>query len=206
MSTRIRSPRLAALALTLTMMSASFAMSAPTAAAADPIIPLHWKVNASTHIRSLNMDVTIPEGTFDGQVNLATGELSGNLTLPPAVQHIKLFGVSLASATFAVTQSQPVHGHVDIANLTATVTSSFTMQITQASLTWLPWLNLVGRSCRGSQPVTVTMSGPVSLTAPSSFAAEYTIPSFTGCGLATPLLNLVIPGGGNTFSASFAPA
>lgn len=205
MSTRIRNPRVAALALALSMISASFAM-APAATAADPVIPLHWKVNASTTLRFMNMNIVIPEGTFDGQVNLATGELTGDLSLPPAVQQIKLFGLSLASATFAVVQAAPVHGHVDLATLTATVTSSFNMKITQASASLLPWLNLVGNSCRGSQPVTVTMSGPVSLTSASSFSASYDIPKLTGCGVATPILNLLIPGGGNTFTASFAPA
>ena len=62
--------------------------SIPGASAADTVIPIHWTVNASTHLKSLNMDVTVPPGTFDGQVDLTTGALTGNLTLPPATQNI----------------------------------------------------------------------------------------------------------------------
>ncbi len=209
MSTRLRQARLAAVALLLSLVGSGFALAAPAATAADPVLPIHWTVNASTHLKSLNMDVVVPPGTFDGQVNLATGALTGNLSLPPAVQTIKLFGLPIASATFAITQAQPVSGHVDLSDLahpTATVTSSFTFHITRASASLLPWWNVVGNSCRGSSPVTVSMTGPVSLTGPSTFAATYTIPKFTGCGWVTPILNLIIPGGGNSFSATFAPA
>jgi hypothetical protein len=88
----------------------------------------------------------------------------------------------------------------------ATVTASFNFNIKQASLSILPRLNLVGNTCTGSKPVTVTMSGLVSLTGASTFSSTYTVPPFKGCGLLiTPVLNLIIPGSGNTFSATFAP-
>lgn len=199
---RTRIPLLAAV-FALVAAVATFT-AAPSGAATT--IPIHWQVDASTHIKSLNMDVTIPTGTFDGEVDLATGALTGHLNLPPASKKIKLFGAPLASTTFAMTENGPITGHVDLATMTVTVNTSFDFAITQASLSFLPWLNLVGRSCRGTSPIDVSMTGPVSLTGPSSFAAEYTLPELTGCGLATPLLNAIVPGGGNTFTASFAPA
>jgi hypothetical protein len=106
-----------------------------------------------------------------------------------------------------MTQNGPITGHVDLATMTATVNTSFNFAITKATLSFLPWLNLVGSSCRGSAPINVTLSGPVSLTGTSSFSATYTLPKLTGCGfLLTPILNLIIPGPGNTFTASFGPA
>lgn len=186
----------------LALAAASFS-AAPSGAAG---IPIHWQVNASTHIKSLNMDVQIPAGTFDGEVDLATSSLTGNLNLPPASQTIKLFGMPIATTTFAMSQNGPITGHIDLATMTVTVNSSFNFAITKATTPFLPGLNLVGKSCRGTQPINVSMSGPVNLTGASSFSAEYTLPKLTGCGLATPLLNLIVPGGGNTFSATFAPA
>jgi len=199
---RIRIPLLASV-VALVLAAATFT-AAPSGAATT--IPIHWKVDASTHIKSLNMDVAIPTGTFDGEIDLATGDLTGHLNLPPASKTIKLFGLPLASTTFAMTENGPITGHVDLATMTVTVNSSFNFAISQASLSFLPWLNLVGNSCKGANPINVAMTGPVNLAGASTFSAEYALPKLQGCGLATPLLNAIIPGGGNTFTATFQPA
>ena len=175
------------------------------AASADTIIPIHWTVNASTHLKSLNMDVTVPPGTFDGEVNLTTGALTGNLSLPSATQKISILGIPLASATFALKSNGPITGHVDLAAGTVSVAASFTFNITNASAAILPKLNIVGNNCHGSQPITQNLTGPVNLTGASTFSSSFTIPKFAGCGLVTPLLNLIIPGSGNTFTVTFAP-
>ncbi len=192
---------LSALVLTVAAFSAS---AAPATAAST--LPIHWTVQASTHIKSLNMDVQIPAGTFDGEIDLATGDLTGNLNLPPAAKTIKLFGVPVATATFAMTENGPITGHVDLSTMQVTVNSSFNFSIKSATLSFLPWWNIVGNSCQGTQPINVSMSGPVSLTGSQTFSSTYTLPKLKHCGFATPLMNLIIPGGGNTFTATFAPA
>ena len=203
MITRIRRGGLAAV---LVLMMASIGLGvAPQASSADTIIPISWNGNASTHLKSLNMDVVVPQGTFNGTINLDTGALEGNLALPPATTSIKVFGIPLASATFAIQPTGPITGHVDLSTFTVTVNASFNFLITKASASFLPKLNLVGNNCRGSQPVTVTMSGAVDLGSGSTFTSTYTVPKFTGCGLLTPILNLIIPGPGNTFTATFSP-
>jgi hypothetical protein len=203
MLTRTRRSGLAAL---LVMVFAGLGLwSAPSASAADVIIPINWNVNASTHLKSLNLDVVVPQGTFVGSVNLTTGALTGNLSLPPASKTIKLFGLPIASTTFSMKATGPITGHVDLATMTVTVNSSFTFNITNASASILPKLNLVGNNCHGVSPITVNMSGKVDLAAASTFSSTYTVPKFAGCGLVTPILNLIIPGGGNTFTATFAP-
>ena len=65
----------------------------------------------------------------------------------------------------------PITGHVDLATNTVTVNSSFTFNIDKASLSLLPWLNLVGNNCHGSTPIAVNMSGPVNLSGASTFEA-----------------------------------
>ena len=52
----------------------------------------------------------------------------------------------------------------------------------------------------------MTFTGPISLSGSSSFSGDYAIPTLAHCGLLTPVLNLVIPGPGNVFRASFSPA
>ncbi len=202
MLTRVHRGGLAAL---MVFMLATFGLvSAPAATAADTIVPVNFVVNASTHLKSLNMDVTVPPGTFVGQVDLTTGALTGNLTLPPAKQSISLLGIPLATATFALGSNGPVHGTVDLAHGTASITASFTFNITSITASILPRLNLVGNNCHGSQPITQTLSGPINLTGSNTFSSDFTIPKFAGCGLITPVLNLIIPGSGNTFTVSLA--
>ncbi len=204
MYTRLTRGGLAVL-MALVLAGFGLATAAPTASA-DTVIPISWTVNASTTLKSLNLSVTVPPGTFTGQVDLTTGALTGNLALPPASKTISLAGIPLATATFAMKENGPITGHVDLATQTVTVNASFTFAITSATLSLAPHLNLVGNNCRGVSPITVDMSGPVNLTGASTFTSTYTVPKFTGCGLLiTPILNLIIPGPGNAFTATFAP-
>lgn len=205
MSTRTRRGGLVALLLVL-IASASF-INPPAASAADVILPIQWNINATTHIKSVNMDVVVPQGTFTGQINLTTGDLTGSIALPPAVKEIKFLGLKLASATFAMAPAAPITGKVNLATMDVTVNASFNFKITKATLSIAPWLNLISPSCTGVTPVNVSMAGKVDLSgAPQTFSSTYTIPKFKDCGLlVTPLLNLIIPGPGNTFSATFAP-
>jgi hypothetical protein len=199
--------RTASLVAFLALVMTSLGLvAAPPASAKDIIIPISWNVNASTHIKSVNLDVTVPQGTFTGTIDLNTGVLNGSLSLPPASKTISLFGLPLATATFAMAPAGPITGTVDFNNNTVSVNASFNFNITSATLSLLPKLNLVGNNCHGSSPVTVDMTGAINLSGPNTFSSTYTIPPFAGCGfLVTPLLNLIIPGPGNTFTASFAP-
>jgi hypothetical protein len=197
-----RSLRLLALPVIAATMLAATASSV---GAADPSFPFDWKVDASTHLKKLNQTVKVPTGSFVGSVNLATGQLTGHITLPPASTTVSLVGIGLARATFQISEVQPVSGHVDLATLQATATSVFDIKVVKASPTLLPFVNLVGNSCKTATPVTVTMTGLASLTAASTFSGTYTIPKLAHCGLATTALNLVVPGPGNTFTAVAAP-
>ena len=116
-----------------------------------------------------------------------------------------LAGVGLATATFKLAETKPVTGVVDLSNLTVTATSTFNVLITSVNPLGLP-INLVGNSCGTSKPVSVTFSGKFSFGGSSSFSGSYKIPQLSNCGALTAALNLVIPGPGNQFNASFAPA
>jgi hypothetical protein len=200
MNTVLRVVRaLAAPAVAVTIASTS------SAGAADPAVPFDWKIDATTHLKKLDQTVTVPTGSFVGSVNPVTGQLTGHIKLPPATTTIALGGAGLARATFQIVEVQPVTGRVDLTTLQATATSVFDIKVVRASPTLLPFVNLVGNSCTTARPVTVTMSGTASLTAPSTFEGTYTIPKLEHCGVLTAALNLVVPGPGNTFTAVAAP-
>ena len=60
----------------------------------------------------------------------------------------------------------------------------------------------VGTACQTSRPVSVTVSSlpGFSILNGGSLAGTYTIPPFAGCGLQTPLINLTVPGAGNSIA------
>jgi hypothetical protein len=202
---RSSSVRIGALALLVVLFSALWAWASPGAHAA-PDLPIHWRVDATTHLATLDRDVVVPRGAFDGSIDLATGNLTGNLTLPPA--KVRLDAVPgllpLADATFAIEQAQPITGHVDLTALTVEATAVFNIRVISVEPVGLP-VNLVGNNCKTSKPITVPMAGPVNLAGASTFTGTYTIPPLENCGLPTPALNLLIAGGGNTFTGTFSP-
>lgn len=60
----------------------------------------------------------------------------------------------------------------------------------------------VGNACQTSSPVSVTVSSQpgFSILNGGNLAGTYTIPSFANCGLETLLINLTVPGPGNTIA------
>lgn len=192
-------------AVTFALAIVAVCLGPATPAGADPILPITWTVNASTTLKALNQTVVVPPGTFAGQVDLGTGSLRGDLNLPPASTTMKLLSLPLANAVFSMEQARPITGSIDLAAGTVTTTASFTARLRSLKPTLLP-VNLVGNNCRTVSPITVTMGGPFSLTGASTFTGTYTMPKFRDCGLlVTPIINLIIPGPGNTLTATFAP-
>jgi hypothetical protein len=174
-------------------------------AVTDILFPFNWNVDATTHLKKLNMDVTVPTGNFTGVVDLTTGQLGGDITLPPAQVTLGLAGFGLVTANMQITEAQPITGTLDVSTFAVTATAVFNIKVLSAYPTATPTINVVGNSCQTSTPVSVTMSGIANLSGSSTFSGDYTIPPLQNCQLATIALNLVIPGPGNTFSATVAP-
>lgn len=171
----------------------------------DVRFPFDYVVDATTHLKKLNQDVTIPTGTFTGIVNLTTGALTGNIALPPAQMTMNLAGIGLVTANMQIVERQPVAGTLDTSTFAVSATAVFDIRIVSAYPSLTPTVNIVGDSCRTSQPVSVTMAGTANLTGASTFSSNYTIPNLQDCGLATTALNLVVPGPDNTFTAVVQP-
>lgn len=175
-------------------------VGAPTAEAAT--LPLDYEVTATTYIKKMDLEDTIEGGTFVGEVDLETGELVADLSLPPSETTVDLIGLPLATAGFATEPTGPVTGTVDLATMQAETTAEFHIRITHLRPLGLSLLNLVGHTCRTSTPITIQSTVQIDLENPMQLEAEFEIPEFENCGLATPVLNQMIPGPGNTFSAT----
>jgi hypothetical protein len=191
--------------LAVPALLAGAVLAAPSAGAANPTYSFDWSIKASTHLQKLNQTVSVPKGTFKGQVDLVTQKLTGSISLPPASTTLQVAGVGLATATFKIAQVKPVTGTVSFSTLQAKATSVFDIKVTKVAPALAPSVNLVGDSCKTSTPVQVTMSGTANLTTASTFKGTYTIPPLAGCGLLTAVLNQLVPGPGYTFTAVAAP-
>ncbi|HEX6569150.1 MAG TPA: hypothetical protein VF015_08290, partial [Acidimicrobiales bacterium] len=143
MNIRARVARtLAAVGLATAGIVGSVAVAPP--ASADPIFPIDWNVDATTHIASLDLENTITGGSFVGSADLGTGAITGNLNLPASEISFELFGIGLADVGFAVAPTGPTTGTIDLSTLSVSMTSSFNIKIPYLRPLGIDKLNLVG--------------------------------------------------------------
>jgi hypothetical protein len=168
-------------------------------AAADTVLNVHYPLTGTTFLKKLNTTVDLGSGTLSASVDLTTGTTSGTLSLPPATASVKEFGIVPVTATTEMIQNGPATGTANLGTNTITSSASVTLKITQLTVFGISLP--VGNSCQttpftinlASQPgFTVFGGGPV--------GGSFAIPNFHHCGLNTLLLNLTIPGSGNTIS------
>ncbi len=191
--------RLAALALGSTLLAAGGAAATAGSASADTIINVHYALTGTTFIKKLNTTVNLGSGTLASTVDLTTGASSSTLTLPPAIASVKELGIIPVAATTEMIQNGPATGTVNLNTNTVTSTASVTLKITNLTIAGIN--APVGGNCQTS-PFSVTLSSGPGFTVGGGgpVSGSYTIPAFRHCGLNTLLLNLTIPGQGNTLN------
>lgn len=184
----------------LSMASVSLAPSA----SADPDIPLDLPSKATIHLKKLNLD-TEGTGRFVGSVDLATGELTGELKMDATETGVDLLGIRAATIGVQVATAQPVSGKINLQTFEVEATASFNIKVLYVRPLGIKWLNLVGNRCTTKTPVSIVVKG---IADPATFAVtlsgEFEIPKFKDCGLTTPILDLLVSGPGNTFTSSSA--
>jgi hypothetical protein len=174
----------------------TLAMAGP--ASAD-IFNLHYgNVTGSTHLAKPNVDATIPTSVVDAQLDTATGALTGTAQIPDFQVNIKIAGLI---DTTSVVRLVPVGNLTGSQTDTLTATQQFRIQLVRVFSPLAPKINLVPAGCGTRQISTVVLHNitPIDLF-DTTTSGTYTIPRFSGCGLLTPLLNLLLPGSGNTLT------
>jgi hypothetical protein len=178
-----------------------------SAASADTLITATYPVTGSTYLKALGATVPLGPGTLSSTVDLKTSAITAStLSLPAATASVKEFGFIPVTATAAFTQVGTATGTVNFGKNTVTVTSQVSMQITALKVAGLPIF--VGPSCQTETPASITVSSQPGFNVLSggAVAGTYTIPRFRHCGLATLLINLTIPGPGNTITLTLGKA
>jgi hypothetical protein len=204
----MRRPILKSLALTSAVGAIlGLGMLPASMASADTNITVNYPVTGSTFIHTLNATVPLGPGTLSTTVDLTTSTIvNSTLTLPPATASVKEFGIIPVSATTEFVQVGTPTGTVNLSQNTVTETSQANLKITKLVV---GGLNIpVGSNCQTETPMTITVNSQpgFSLLNGGNLAGTYTIPRFDDCGLATFLLNLSIPGAGNTITLTLGKA
>ena len=139
-------------------------------------------------------------------VDLTTGALTANLKLPNATGSFNDLGLVPVTATTQFINDGPTTGQVDLNTGAVTTTSVITLRIVNLKVAGIDMP--VGSSCETSTPVTVQVASQpgFNIVKGGNLAGTYTIPQFANCGLQTLLINLTIPGSGNTITLTLGKA
>ncbi len=195
--------RLTLLAATAAAAVAGIGLAGPAlaspAAPSDTTVTVSYPVTGSTFIKAIRSTIALGPGTLVTTADLTTSTLSGTLTLPPATGSFKELGFIPVTATTQMIQDGPATGTVDFSTNAVTTTARDTIQLTSLKVAGISIP--VGRSCETS-PATITVSSQAGFNVLNggTLAGTYRIPPFAHCGLATLLINLTLPGPGNTIS------
>jgi hypothetical protein len=170
------------------------------AASADTFLTIKYPVSGTTHLATPNADVPLGPGHLKATADLNTGAIKATLTLPDATGSFTELGIIPVTATVRLINDGPTTGTLDINTGAVTTTSMITMRIVDLKVAGIDLP--VGNACQTSSPVTVMLSSQpgFNILKGGTFAGTYTIPKFANCGLNTLLINLTVPGSGNTIS------
>ncbi|HVK22522.1 MAG TPA: hypothetical protein VM677_14280 [Actinokineospora sp.] len=175
-------------------------------ASADPIWPLAWTITGTTTIAKPGLTVPIPAGAkFVGQIDFADWKITGETTIPDLVSKGKLLNAVPYTAIVRQVTTKPMDG--GLIDGKVQVNRYFKLQIVKLSLDFLPNVNLVPAGCTTSADSVAKLvnTTPVDLAKPMGIGGEFVIPSFTRCGLLTPILTSMMSGPGNKMDLTFTP-
>ncbi len=198
----------AALAATGVLTAVSLAALAAPAEARPTAKPVHasYKVTGSTFLKGPNFTLALGPGKLSSDLNPSNGKLTATLTLPPATGSFKQAGVIPVTSTTKFLNDGPTTGKVNVNTGAVKTTSKITLQITSLVVAGIPVP--VGSKCETKDPVVVKLASEKGFNPldGGKVTGSYTIGDFQHCLLATSLINVTIPGSGNTITLTLGKA
>jgi hypothetical protein len=197
-STRGLRRAVAGTAASLLAVAGVLASSGP--ASADTTLTIRYPVTGTTHLATPNGDVALGPGHLTATADLNTDQITATLTLPEATGSFTELGLVPVTATVKLINDGPTTGTLDPNTGAVTTTSMITMRIVDLKVAGIDLP--VGNACQTASPVTVSLASQpgFNILKGGTFAGTYTIGQFANCGLQTLLINLTVPGSGNTIT------
>lgn len=198
-SRRSSRTRLAAITAGAVLFGAVGLAATAGQASADTVVNVHYSLTGTSYIKKLNATVNLGSGTLSASDDLTTGTETGTLSLPPSTISTNELGIIPVTATSEMVQDGLATGSANLSTNTITSTSTVTLKLTSLSVFGIKVP--IGNNCETS-PFSVTISSDAGFTIGGGgpLSGTFTIPKFQHCGLSTLVLNLTIPGPGNTLN------
>jgi hypothetical protein len=181
-------------------------VASSAAASADTTISATYPVSGSTYVAAPGATLPLGPGTLAATVDLNTGAITADLSLPDATGTFKELGLIPVTATAQLINDGPTTGTLNLNTGAVQTTSTITMRLVALSVAGI---NVpVGPVCETAQPVVATLNSQpgFNLLKGGVVSGTYTIPPFANCGLATLLIDLTLPGPNNTISLTLGKA
>lgn len=170
------------------------ATPAPEPDAADPMAPprppaepirITYDVTGASRTRALNSDIKLGPGTMVANVDVLSGELSGELTLPPVPGYFTIFGFMPSTATVEFLPVGPVVGTIELGKVEVTADVDIRLRNTTIGDVALA----AGPDCRTVRPASLHLISDPNFNplVGGTLSAVFTIPEFHGCGTGEPL-------------------
>lgn len=163
-----------------------------------------FAVQGTTEIRTLTRGSAKLSGTFDPELTVSTGALSGDLRLAPTRARLVTLGIIPVTADLAFVMTARAAGRLE--GTSATLTARFKIRLAKLYLFGsIPVAG--GESCqtKTASVAPLASSGPFALPAGGRLTGTYAISDLTGCGALTAFVNPLTKGSGNTLDINLTP-
>jgi hypothetical protein len=189
----------------LLAMTGAITTASAASASTGGTLKVTYKVTGNTTLKSIAATTTLGPGKLVAKVSLTTAKLTANLTLPPATVSFQEYGLPV-SATANFIQDGPTTGQINIQNGSVKTKSKITLQLTTLTIAGVTLT--MPATCESATPAVIKLASQkgFSVIKGGNLAGTYTLPPVAGCGLITPLLNLIFPGPGNTIALTLGAA
>ncbi|MCP2163889.1 hypothetical protein [Goodfellowiella coeruleoviolacea] len=189
------------LTLALTLTGAATASADPTGrGSGDDVgaaLTLTYNLSGSSYVKKTDSSMALGPGTLTTTIDLATGNLSGELSMPSAQASFAVLGIPVTAQVDMVPVG-PATGTLvrGVVNATAEVY----IRLSNVRMGGLPILT--GPHCQTRTPAVIPLvSGPnFNPLQGGDLTGAYTIPEFDNCLLTGLLINQLVPGPDNTIT------
>ncbi|MFD1860390.1 hypothetical protein EHW97_14935 [Aeromicrobium camelliae] len=185
----------------LIALAAGLGMALTAAPASAETINVDYDVNGVTQIEKTGSSITLGPAVMHSRVE-DDGSFTGDMELPGTRTEFKVIGFIPVTADVNFTPTGPTTGQLTRVGRQRTLasTSSYYVRLSNIKASVFPLF--AGQNCRTVDPVVIPANTPegefFDIAAGGRLVGEYSIGDFQNCGLNTWLINLLVPGGGNT--------
>ena len=186
----------------LAVAGGALALAAIPAAAHASTLNVTYDATGTSHVARTNSDIALGPTTLSVALESADGSFTGHLSIPTATNTFNVAGLLPVSANVDFVEAAPVTGKLNSTGtgISITSTASYFIKLSNVKVLGLP--AFAGNYCQTKVPVSIPANTPAgeafSITNGGRLAGTFTIGDFENCGLNTLLINLLIPGPGNT--------